>query len=85
MRGCDDWIGRDVVKKFGELGNFTGKVIDVDEHDGKAGCRLFHVVYQDDDDEWLEPTEIQSILVPDNQTPTTPIPATVNCLYLFVI
>ena len=82
MRGNDEWVGRDVVKNFGELGDFKGKVTDVDEHHGKPGCRLFYVVYDDGDDAWMEPTEVKSILVPLNTNTTAPAPATVNCFDL---
>ena len=82
MRGNDEWVGRDVVKNFGELGDFKGKVTDVDEHHGKPGCRLFYVVYEDGDDAWMEPTEVKSILVPLNTNTTAPAPATVNCFDL---
>ena len=51
MRGKDEWVVRgEVVKNFVELGDFKDKVNDVDEHQGKSGCRLLHVVHEDDDD-----------------------------------
>ena len=64
LRGEDHWIGRIVKKKFGAHGIFTGKVHDVDDHDGFEVHRIFQVVYTDGDDEWLPVDELVSILQP---------------------
>lgn len=64
LRGEDHWIGRSVEKNFGGCGLFRGTVHDVDDHEGFEGHRLFQVVYDDGDDEWLEVDELASILLP---------------------
>ena len=62
MWGKDEWIGRSVRKDFGGYGTFRGRVVDSDENAAKAGQRLFHVVYEDGDDEWIDATELITIL-----------------------
>ena len=60
--GDDNWIGRTVLKDFGEYGKFRGQVKDVDDNANKPGYRVFHVVYEDGDDEWMGPKSLQDIL-----------------------
>ena len=63
VRGDDSWIGRVVYKKFGDLGTFRGTVTDVDDNLSEPGYRVFHVEYEDGDDEWIGPDELINILV----------------------
>ena len=63
VRGDDSWVGRDVAKKFGNLGIFRGRVTGVDDNLNEPGYRLFHVEYEDGDDAWIGPEELIPILV----------------------
>lgn len=62
VRGDDAWIGQAVVKEFIGHGKFRGQVTDVDEDSQKEGYRLFHVVYEDGDDEWMHAESVYDIL-----------------------
>ena len=62
MWGKDEWIGRSVRKDFGECGIFRGLVVDADENAAKDGERLFHVVYDDGDDAWIDARDLIAIL-----------------------
>ena len=44
-RGEDNWVGRHVVKNFGELGDFEVIVYGVDEDTNNKDYRLFLVHY----------------------------------------
>ena len=59
-KGDDNWIGRRVVKTFGEHGDFEGIVYAVDDDENKTGFRLFLVHYFDDPDdgEGMWPVEL---------------------------
>ena len=59
-RGEDDWVGRRVLKSFGEHGNFEGIVYAVDDDKDNEGYRLFLVHYFDDadDPESMWPNEL---------------------------
>ena len=61
--GDDTWIGRHVSKDFGEFGTFRGKVLDVDDNANKPGYRVFHVLYEDGDEEWMGAKDLQNILL----------------------
>ena len=62
--GEDVWIGRAVCKDFGKgFGKFRGHVTDVDDYAGKKGRRLFHVEYEDGDEEWLDAQDTEKILL----------------------
>ena len=58
--GEDDWIGRRVIKSFGEHGNFCGIVYGADKDENTADYRLFLVHYFDDpgDPECMWPEEL---------------------------
>ena len=62
VRGDDAWVGRTVTKKFDGHGMFKGRVTDVDDDKKKPGWRVFHVEYEDDDDEWMGAEELFGIL-----------------------
>ena len=74
IRGEDKWIGRRVEKHFPGHGKFKGKVTDVDEevpeHGGSSGHRIFQVVYDDGDDEWIGVDDLVNILLPPSAPPT---------------
>ena len=57
-RGEDCWVGRRIVKCFGEHGDFDGIVYDVFSDNKKPGYRLFAVHYFEDPDDgesmWAE-------------------------------
>ena len=53
-KGEDNWVGRRVVKTFGEHGDFDGIVFAVDDDANKPGYRLFAVHYFDDPDDGEE-------------------------------
>ena len=59
-RGEDNWVGRRVLKNFGEHGDFEGVVYAVDEDTNNNGYRLFCVYYFDDpeDPESMWPNEL---------------------------
>ena len=59
-RGEDNWVGRRVVKSFGEHGDFEGIVYGADEDTDNKGYRLFLVHYFDDpeDPESMWPNEL---------------------------
>ena len=61
-RGSDSWLGRTIYKDFGAHDIFKGRVNDVEENSSKNGHHVFHVVYEDDDDEWMEPDELAQLL-----------------------
>ena len=66
--GEDTWIGCNVSKMFydvngKELGIFKGKIVDVDDDADNVGHRIFQVVYEDGEDEWLSAKEIASIII----------------------
>ena len=42
-QGDEKWLGRRVVKSFGELGDFEGIVYTIDDDANKIGYRLFFV------------------------------------------
>ena len=63
VRGDDAWIGRTVAKEFGPHGIFKGQVTDVDDNSKKIGWRVFHVEYEDGDDEWMGAEDLINILV----------------------
>ena len=50
-KGKDNWVGRRVIKSFGEHGNFCGIVYGVDTDEKSEGYRLFMVHYFDDPDD----------------------------------
>lgn len=50
-KGEDTWIGRRIIKTFGEHGNFCGIVYGVDNDAKNKGYRLFLVHYFDDPDD----------------------------------
>ena len=50
-RDEDNWVGRRVLKTFGEHGDFEGIVYAVDDDNDNAGYRLFLVYYFDDPDD----------------------------------
>ena len=59
-------------------------VNDVDDHDGFDGHRLFQVVYNDGDDEWMEVDELASILQPiENEESTADVVSA--CLLLILL
>jgi len=62
VRGDDAWIGQAVVKEFVGHGKFQGQVTDVDEDSKKEGYRVFHVVYEDGDHEWMDAESVHAIL-----------------------
>ena len=47
----DNWIGRRVIKSFGDHGNFCGIVYGADKDDNNGEYRLFMVHYFDDPDD----------------------------------
>lgn len=53
-KGEDNWVGRRIVKSFGEHGDFDGIVFAVDDDANKPGYRLFAVHYFDDPDDGEE-------------------------------
>ena len=59
-RGEDNWVGRRVVKNFGEHGDFDGIIYAVDDDNDNKGYRLFCVYYFDDpeDPESMWPDEL---------------------------
>ena len=59
-RGEDSWVGRRIVKKFGDYGDFEGIVYGVDEDTDNEGYRLFLCYYFDDpeDAESMWPDEL---------------------------
>ena len=59
-KGKDSWVGRRIVKTFGEHGDFEGIVYGVDTDANKPGYRLFMVHYFDDpeDGEEMWPEEL---------------------------
>lgn len=54
QKGQDNWVGRRVVKTFGDHGDFDGIVFAVDDDANKKGYRLFAVHYFDDPDDGEE-------------------------------
>ena len=54
QKGEDNWVGRRIVKTFGEHGDFDGIVFAVDDDANKPGYRLFAVHYFDDPDDGEE-------------------------------
>ena len=62
QRGDDAWIGRAVLKKFDSFGWFRGRVTETDENISKPGYRVFHVEYEDGDDEWMGAEELIGIM-----------------------
>ena len=62
VRGDDAWVGHTVTKEFGGYGKFKGRVTDVDDNEKKSGSRVFHVEYEDDDDEWMGAEDLLRIL-----------------------
>ena len=74
QKGRDDWIGRHIVKTFGEHGDFDGIVFGVDTDADKPGCHLFLVHYFDDPDDGEEmwPEElvrfVQNVCVTSNNS-----------------
>ena len=79
IRGQDSWIGRSVKKYFEGHGFFTGTIDAVDDDEENNGHRVFHVVYEDGDDAWVEVDEIVQILQPPAaETATIMDPETVT-------
>ena len=67
-RGEDIWIGRKVKKTFyGKgghvIGTFAGKIVDFDDDEDEVGHRVFQVLYEDGDDEWMSPVDVVKILI----------------------
>ena len=85
IRGEDHWIGRKVKKYFEGHGTFNGSVDAVDEDEDENGHRVFHVAYEDGDEEWLEVDELVLILqAPDDDSATVdPAIATVRESFIF--
>lgn len=85
IRGEDHWIGRKVKKYFEGHGTFNGSVDAVDEDKDENGHRVFHVAYEDGDEEWLEVDELVLILqAPDDDSATVdPAIATVRESFIF--
>ena len=54
QQGKDAWVGRRIVKTFGDYGDFEGIVYGVDDDANKPGYRLFLVHYFDDPDDGEE-------------------------------
>ena len=89
MWGEDAWVGRQVRKKFW-IGKgkkrkqvpYLGKITDVDEDADNADNRVFCVRYDDGDIEWLGVKEILSILLPLDNSESTPV---VNDFRQFII
>ena len=80
VRGDDAWIGRVVRKDFPNHDIFTGRVTDVDDNVTKKDYRVFHVVYEDGDDEWIGAADLIEILVVRISTcPSQHI----NCMFHF--
>ena len=50
-RGKDNWLGRRIVKTFGDHGDFEGIIYVIDEDKNKQGYRLFCVHYFEDPDD----------------------------------
>ena len=50
-RGEENWVGRRVLKSFGDHGNFEGIVYAFDNDNDNEGYRLFLVHYFDDPDD----------------------------------
>ena len=44
-------VGKTVSKYFKGYGTFMGKIVDLDENEDKYGHQLFHVQYEDGDQE----------------------------------
>ena len=64
IRGEDHWIGRKIEKDFPGHGKFKDTVNAVDDHEGHDDHRVFQVVYDDGDDEWVGVDDLVSILLP---------------------
>ena len=50
-KGDDDWVGRRIMKTFGDQGNFCGIIYGVDNDAVSKDYRLFLVHYFDDPDD----------------------------------
>ena len=50
-RGKDSWLGRRIVKTFGDHGDFEGIIYAIDEDMNNEGHRLFCVYYFEDPDD----------------------------------
>ena len=50
-KGEDKWVGRRIIKTFGDHGDFEGVVYAVDDDANKPGYRLFAVHYFEDPDD----------------------------------
>ena len=50
-RGKDSWLGRRIVKTFGDHGDFEGIIYAIDEDRNNKGHRLFCVHYFEDPDD----------------------------------
>ena len=50
-KGDDNWVGRRIIKSFGDAGDFEGVVYAVDDDINRKGYRLFLVHYFDDPDD----------------------------------
>ena len=79
-RGEDIWMGCNVSKMFydangKELDIFNGQIVDVDDDADNVGHRIFQVVYEDGDDEWVSAEEIASI-IDDEYIGTVPATST---------
>ena len=53
VKGDNAWIGCTICREFGDHGWFSGRVTDVDDDSKKPGHRVFHVEYEDGDEEWI--------------------------------
>ena len=62
IRGEDRWIGRKVKKYFEGHDNFNGTIDAADEDEDENDHRIFHVVFEDGDDEWMGADELAEIL-----------------------
>ena len=91
MRGEDDWVGRTVKKTWPGQGTFTGRVTKVDDDAENVGHRLFQCTYSDGDVEWIDAEELQSILLPldeseddQSESETTTTVCICCCLFVFL-
>ena len=59
-RGKDSWLGRRILKTFGEHGDFEGIIYAIDDDKDNKGYRLFSVHYFADpeDGECMWPIEV---------------------------